>query len=144
MSNFREQTDVNRTDIMCLLQKIRENLVQTGNERINFDRVISDSDLKKLTGLGRCSFQNLLLYLTAVRDTPVRSRRTCLGIFLTKMKIGMSRKVLSTIFNISKDSIKRAISSVRRNLTQTFVPSNIGFHHITREEVTQDHTRPLA
>lgn len=31
MSNFREQTDVNRTDIMCLLQKIRENLVQTGN-----------------------------------------------------------------------------------------------------------------
>lgn len=96
MSNFREQTDVNRTDIMCLLQKIRENLVQTGNEKINFDRMISDSDLKKLTGLDRCSFQNLLLYLTAVRDTPVRSRRTCLGIFLTKNE---NRNVQKSVIN---------------------------------------------
>lgn len=97
-----------------------------------------------LTGLDQCSFQNLLSYLTAVRDTPVRSRRTCLGIFLSKMKTGMSNKALSTIFNISKDSIRKAISSLRRNLKQTFVPSNIGFHHNTREEVIQDHTRPLA
>lgn len=79
---------------MYLLQKIRENLVQKGNDRNNFDRMISDSNLKNLTGLDRCSFQNLLSYLTAVRDTPVRNRRTCLGIFLTKMKTRMSNKVL--------------------------------------------------
>ncbi|XP_062603051.1 uncharacterized protein LOC134264781 [Saccostrea cucullata] len=144
MNNFRKQTDVNRSDIMHLLQKIRENLVQTGNERINFDRSMSDSDVRNLTGLDKVSFQNLLSYLTVVRDTPVRSKRTCLGFFLTKMKTGMSNKLLSTIFNISKDSIRRAISSVRKNLRQTFVPSNIGFHHVTREQVIQDHTRPLA
>jgi hypothetical protein len=145
MNNFRQHTDVNRTDIMDLLQNARETLLQTSNEkRLNFDSITNDSDFKNLTGLDRASFENLLLYLTTVRDTSARSKRTCLGLFLTKMKTGMSNTVLSTLFNISKDSIRRAISSVRKNLKQTFVPSNIGFQHITREQVIEAHTRPLA
>lgn len=63
---------------------------------------------------------------------------------LTKLKTGLSNKVLSTLFNISKDSVRRTIKSVRKNLVQTFTPSNLGFQHVTREEVITNHTRPLA
>ena len=56
----------------------------------------------------------------------------------------MSNKLLSTIFNISKSSVRRAISAVRHSLMKNFVPDNLGFDHITRQDVISNHTRPLA
>ena len=60
------------------------------------------------------------------------------------MKSGMSNQFLSTLFNISKSSLRRAISSVRKALMNQFVPSHLGFSHTTQEEVIRNHTRPLA
>jgi hypothetical protein len=67
-----------------------------------------------------------------------------LAIYLCKMKSGMSKQFLSTLFNIWKSSLRRAISSVRKALMNQFVPSNLGCSHTTREEVIRNHTRPLA
>ena len=61
-----------------------------------------------------------------------------------KMKTGLSNGILSSIFNMSKASIRRAVTTVRRALMEEFVPQNIGFPHITREDVISRHTRPLA
>jgi hypothetical protein len=60
------------------------------------------------------------------------------------MKTGISTKVLSTVFGISKSSIKRAVASVREALANNFVPYYLGFSHISRDEVLENHTRPLA
>ncbi|XP_048741615.2 uncharacterized protein LOC125655389 [Ostrea edulis] len=40
--------------------------------------------------------------------------------------------------------IRRAVQSARKALMAEFVPRNLGFSHITREEIIQTHTRPLA
>ena len=40
--------------------------------------------------------------------------------------------------------IRRAVHSARKALMTNFVPSNLGFSHITREEIIHSHTRPLA
>lgn len=56
----------------------------------------------------------------------------------------MSNKILSTIFNISVSSIKKALSSARQTLSQNFTPHYIGFQHIDRETVITKHTRQLA
>jgi hypothetical protein len=60
------------------------------------------------------------------------------------MKTGISTKVLSTVFEISKSSIKRAVASVREALANNFVPHYLGFSHVSRDEVLEIHTRPLA
>ncbi|XP_048750412.2 uncharacterized protein LOC125662290 [Ostrea edulis] len=67
-----------------------------------------------------------------------------LGIFLLKMRSGMSNQLISTIFGISKSSIRRAVSTVISALMKNFVPQNIGLQHISRQEVIENHTRPLA
>lgn len=67
-----------------------------------------------------------------------------MGIYLTKLKTGLSNKILATLFQVSRDSIRRAIKSVRKNLLQTFTPHHIGFEHVTREDLIRNHTRPLA
>lgn len=40
--------------------------------------------------------------------------------------------------------IRRAVQSARKALMADFVPRNIRFPHITREEIIRTHTRPLA
>ena len=40
--------------------------------------------------------------------------------------------------------VRRAIVSIRTAMMSDFVPNNLGFKHITREGVTQNHTRQLA
>ncbi|CAC5410204.1 unnamed protein product [Mytilus coruscus] len=145
--NFNEQaleclSDCNRSDILDLLQKIRMLLLKNDDKRLNFDKDSSLSDAEYIRLIG--SFNDLATHLVSIRDTKVRSSRTCLGIFLTKMRSGMSNKLLATIFNVAKDSIRRAVATVRKNLMQTFVPKHLGFNHISREKLIENHTRPLA
>ena len=67
-----------------------------------------------------------------MRNTPSRSIKTSLGIFLLDMKSGLPNKTLTTILNISKSSLRRAILSVRKTLMSSIVPNYLGFEHTTR------------
>lgn len=80
-----------------------------------------------------------------VKPTPSRTVRTSLVIFLMKLRGGESNRILSTLFNISKSGIRRNIKAIRSALINgTFVSENLGFQHVTREQIIHQHTRPLA
>lgn len=133
---------------MLLLSQVQDIALRNSKRRIDFDAQndLSDSDIINRTGLSKTDFNDLILNIQKgnLRDSSLRSVRTCIGIFLTKLKSGMSNKLLSTIFNIGKDSIRRSVSPARKYLIDNFVPSNLGFQHVSREEVINTHTRPLA
>ena len=40
--------------------------------------------------------------------------------------------------------MSRILESANSALTQYFVPKYLGFHHVTREQVLEQHTRPLT
>jgi hypothetical protein len=138
---------LNRTSILDLIRKLRYVALHNEQSRIDCDSdtALSSSDYVNLTGISKENFDELHTYIKEhIRNTPARSTKTSLGIFLFKMKADISKKVISTIFNISRSSLARAISSVRQALMQTFVSQNLGLRHITREDVIRNHTRPLA
>ncbi|OWF49584.1 uncharacterized protein LOC110451517 isoform X2 [Mizuhopecten yessoensis] len=138
---------LNRSTLFELLHKLRTFAIQTEKSRIDFDsdEALTASDFINLTGITKANFTDLYTYIKdLVRNTPARSTKTSLGIYLFKMKSGISNKVLSTVFNITKSSIRRAVSSVRMALMQSFVPQNLGLSHISREQIIRNHTRPLA
>ncbi|VDI44871.1 Hypothetical predicted protein [Mytilus galloprovincialis] len=141
-------SDFNRSGLLELIDTIREHALKNKNARIDFDKSssLNDTDFRNLTGLTITDFEDLCSHIpnSAIRDTRVRSMRTCIGIFLTKLRSGMSNKILATLFNISKDSIRKAISSARDAVKQHFTPKYLGFDHVSRESVIQNHTRPLA
>ena len=120
---------INRTSILDLLRKLRYVTLRNEQSRIDFDSdtALSSSDYVNLTGISKENFDELHTYIKEhIRNTPARSTKTSLRIFLFKMKAGISNKVISTIFNISRSSLTRAISSVRQALMQTFVSQNLG------------------
>lgn len=144
----KDTSFVNRTTIMELVEQLREEALQRGSKRIDFDdpSSLSDRDYLTLTGLRKCDFDDLLLHVQSadVRPSKTRTVRTCLAIFLTKMKTAMDNNMLGVLFNMSKPQIRRAVSSIRQVLSNKFVPNHLGFKHITRDAVISEHTRPLA
>lgn len=136
-----EKSSSNRTSISKLLTHLRETSLKAQNG-INFDN-ISDKDCKNLTSLTKNQFEDLFSHVN-IKSTPIRTPKTTVGIFLTKLKCALSNKLLSTLFKISASSIRRAIQTVRQALMRSFVPLYLGFDSVTREEIINKHSRPLA
>lgn len=56
--NPRTTSDFNRTDILNLLNKVRETLLKSQSKRLNFDSSMSDPDIKNLTGIDNAAFND--------------------------------------------------------------------------------------
>lgn len=148
ISPSAETTTVNRSYISQLIRFLRTEVLKTEKTRLSFDNSshLIDSDYVDLLGIPKAAYDDLLKYVDGrVKSTPSRTVRTSLAIFLMKLRGGDSNKVLSTLFNISKSGIRRSIKVIRSALIDgNFVKENLGFQHITREEIIHQHTRPLA
>ena len=109
LSDLKSECSFNRTDILNLLEQIREIALKSQNKRIDFDldSFMSDADYRNLMGLSKLSFHDLCSHVSEIRNSKNRSLRTCIGIYLTKLRSGMSNRLLSTIFNIGMDAIKQ-------------------------------------
>ncbi|KAH3779575.1 hypothetical protein DPMN_157378 [Dreissena polymorpha] len=147
--NFKSMDDafVNKTTITELLDTVREFAIKSSVKRMSFENIeyYSDIDLQNMTGLNKEQFLDFHSMLKEhIRETPARSKSTTTGIFLFKMKTGISNSLLATLFGISKSSVRRAIAAVRTMLMQNFVQHYLGFQHISRENVIDTHTRTLA
>ncbi|XP_056001835.1 uncharacterized protein LOC125657084 [Ostrea edulis] len=142
-----EQAFINRTTILSLLQQMRFLCHQNEKSHLDFDdlQTLTDANYMALLGLNKDNFQTVCDSLKhQVKQTPSRSLRKSVAIFLCKLKTGLSNQILSILFRTSKSSLRRAAASVRKAMLTSFVPQSLGFAHITREEVINGHTRQLA
>ncbi|XP_061191748.1 uncharacterized protein LOC133199988 [Saccostrea echinata] len=138
---------VNRTTILSLLQQMRDLCHKQEKSYLDFDeaKTLTDTDYSSLLGLSKENFHTICDSVkTEVKPTPSRSLKKSVAIFLCKLKTGLSNQILSTLFQTSKSSLRRVISAVRKAMMISFVPHSLGFEHVTREEVINDHTRQLA
>ena len=78
-------------------------------------------------------------------SSTTRSVQSTLGYLLMKLKLGLSDSVLASMVGIeSKRQMNRIISNVRAALIRHFVPSYLGLAHMTRQDVIDKHTSPIA
>lgn len=106
---------------------------------------LTDTDYWYIVGLQQEQFEDLLKYVEGhIRMKGACGVRTALAVFLAKMRTGGSHELLGTIFGLPKHVISRCITRCRKVLMTTFVPSYLGFEHITRDEIRCQHTRPFA
>jgi len=114
------------------------------NSSLNFDD-LEERDYPFLTVLNKAQFDDFCNHLIQhIKTCPKRSPRTTIGLFLVKIFTGMSNKLLSTIFGLSKSSVRRAIETVRLLSMKAFVPLYLGLETLPRPCLIKDHTRPLA
>ncbi|XP_062572783.1 uncharacterized protein LOC134234752 [Saccostrea cucullata] len=139
-----DETYLNRTDVADLLQRMRQSMLLKA--RLDFENPLSlsDEDYYYFTGLSKNQFFEVLSSLTSLRNTSVRSKRTCLAILLVKLRTGLSNNLLAVLFSLKKSQIQRSIHAAKNALIQDYVPKNLGFQHIDHDTFAQQHTIPLA
>ena len=142
------QQELNSSDVHLLLNK-SQILLQNQNKRFNFDnlRDLSDDEYHLLTGLSKYDFNELvdIVSTSNIRNSSNRSIRTAIGIYLSKMHLGLSNRLLASMFLLSdKTNLSQIIDSARQALLTSFVPQNLGFGHITRDDVIHNHTTTIA
>jgi hypothetical protein len=130
-------------DVRALIQGV-EHYKHSG---LNFDdHSLTDTDYKRLTGITKADFDDVMQHIHLVhRGGPV-SPQTSLGLFLMKLRTGLSHTELSTVFRVHMKTVYRTVRSVREALMRKggFVELNLGVHSHSRDTLISDHTSQLA
>ena len=80
-----------------------------------------------------------------MKKCPRYSLRTKLGLFLTKLRTGLSSIFKKTLCGINRrSSISNIVKTVREALLKDFVPHYMSFDHVTRNEIIDKHTTIFA
>lgn len=104
---------------------------------LNFEHYenINANELHTWIGLTHLQFSDVLENVTSLNRH--RDKRTIMAAVLAKMRTGDSNARLASIFKMSESSFQRKLKIGLEALLSDFVPSRVGFDHITREEVVQ-------
>ena len=138
----------NSGQIEVLLQKFRN--LYNGRKRFNFDDPwdLSDDTCSALTSLSRDEFDQLVETVSSCSDARNSSQRsigTAIGIYLCKLRLGLSNRLLLIMFDLpDKRAVSRIINSARQALKVYFTPRNLGFGHVTRQCIIDRHTTTIS
>ena len=149
---------IKRDELITILIEMKEELKNKNckidelnkSPPLNFDAdesPMSGSNCYVLSGLTREQFNHLCSEISssALRDTDVRTGRIALACFLIKLRLALSHQALRTLFSAEdKRKMSRILDSASTAIKRYFVPKHLGFDHIERQKLIDNHTRPLA
>ncbi|CAF5204770.1 unnamed protein product, partial [Rotaria magnacalcarata] len=128
---------------------IRYQELSSSDKRFSFDdpRDLNDDEYCLLTSLSRDNFNDFVQIISSstIRPSCNRSIRSAVGIYLCKLRLDISNRILACMFQIAdKRTVSRIINSARQAIVKSFVPDNLGFGHVTRVDVIGRHTTTIA
>ncbi|CAF1519333.1 unnamed protein product, partial [Rotaria sordida] len=140
--------ELKSSDVQLLLNK-SQNLFENEKKRFNFDdpRALNDDEYPLLTSLSKDDFNELIeiISMSGIRNSSNRSKRTAIGIYLCKLRLGLSNRLLACMFQLQdKRTVSKIIDSARQAILKNFVPYNLGFGHVSRQDVIDQHTTTIA
>jgi hypothetical protein len=115
--------------------------------RVHMIIFFQHKEYQALTSLSKSQFDDLIgrLSESKIRNSSNRSIRTAIAILLCKLRLGLSNHLLAILFELSdKKTVSRILESARSALMAEFVPYNLGFSHISRREIIDQHTTNIA
>ena len=83
-------------------------------------------------------FNQLIATLPSIRSSSIRSIQVAVAVFLAKLLLGLSNRILATLFRLDNGVVSHVISQVRKALINDFVPYYLGLQHINRETAIVD------
>ena len=152
-ANYAPITSLVADDVINIIDELTSHVKESTlgsfmykQSSISFDNPFqySDHEYHILTGIYKSDFDTLCQHVE-MRNTDNRSISMAIGCLLVKLRLGLSNSVIATLVSIDdRRTIRHIIESARKALMKHFVPSYLGFHHVSRETFIKCHTRPLA
>ena len=152
-SNKRKSLNIHQRSLIFIKTGILAQAKASCGSKHFKDNVLKSEVVDELKPQNDCTYllaseaKELLIvlrYLCSLNHSGVRSVRTALAILLVKLHTALPSSILSTLFAIRKRTINTIIASVCRDFIRSFVPTFLGFNHITRQEIIDKHTTVFA
>ena len=90
-------------------------------------------------------FDNLVKTMSSMRNSHVRSVRVAVAVFLAKLRLALSNRVLAVLFHLDyKRVVSHIARQVRTALMEDFVPFHLGLQHINRQTAIEQHQTAIA
>lgn len=148
---FRGLQCLNR-QILLVGQQLKNHMealyrVSKCTKRLNDTNGYTEDEMISLTSLNKEQFEILFAYCDRVpHEGGFRYvQRRDLMAFLAKLRQGLSDEFLTLLFEYnSRAHMSLNIATVRQSLMLRFVPENIGFGAITREQYIRDHVTEFS
>ncbi len=137
----RETVRLTKSEIAEWIKWLTDNKV-TNTSVIDFDSDKTPEEAyMELLGLTKDHFGELFEYVReGLHSSSNRSPRNALAIFLAKMRLGVSQRVLARLFGVKDQStISHTFNRVTQLLANNFVPKHLGFLHLSRDEIMRAH-----
>ncbi|CAF4595829.1 unnamed protein product, partial [Rotaria socialis] len=155
MNMIRQDELIKSLDDLKTVYNRLKSMVHDANQRptIDFNEYdrFTDHEYFILTGIKKNDFINLCSMVppNSLRNTQLRSSYQAISgdrLFACQtIRLGLSNSVLSLLFSLADvKAVSRVLDSARTSLMEHFVPRYLGFQHISRQDVIDKHTRPLA
>ncbi|XP_011263507.2 uncharacterized protein LOC105255738 [Camponotus floridanus] len=133
--------------LQIILQELRR--ANQNSCSYNDENSFTDEEFKSITPISQNQFRELYTFCDPVSRIDGKGYRYIskrdLLLFLCKLRQGLSDEFLKVIFHYpSRQTVSLTIQTVRRSLMQRFVPQNIGFQAITRNEFIERHVTDFA
>ncbi|KAM0727894.1 hypothetical protein ACS0PU_005363 [Formica fusca] len=132
-------------ELQIFLQSLRDVALNKCNYENEND--FTDEEFASIAPITKEQFRELYTYCEPVpqaRGVRNISKKDLL-MFLCKLRQGLSDEFLKVLFQYSsRQAVGLAIANVRQSLLYRFVPANIGFQAITREQYIVDHVTSFA
>jgi len=111
--------------------------------RIDFNsNDLSEDEYKLLTGISKNNFEDLYGILSGkMRSSHNRHPRNALGMLLMTLRLDLTQRFLAFLFKTQQQVVSESIKAVSKILEDEFVPVNLGFSHMSREEAIRKHSR---
>lgn len=103
---------------------------------------VPENKFETLLGVTKPAFNELCSYMSPeMRNTSERSIPNAVAMMLMLLRTGCTQELLAYCFETEQRVVSDAINAVSTLLDKKFVPENLGIHHVTLEEVTENHGR---
>lgn len=126
--------------LQVFLQALRN--VANNKNHYEDENSFTEDEFKAIAPITKQQFQELYTYCDPIsQEHGIRNvTKKDLLTFLCKLRQGLSDEFLKVLFQYSsRQGVSLAISKVWQSLLKRFVPANIGFQAITREEYIMRH-----
>ncbi|CAF4152557.1 unnamed protein product, partial [Rotaria magnacalcarata] len=78
--------------------------------------------------------------MSSMRNSHVRSVRVTVAVFLAKLRLALSNRVLAALFHLDNERVvSHIVRQVRTALMKDFVPFHLGLQHINRQTAIEQY-----
>lgn len=142
-STIRNYAELTREEIRDWVTRFASS---SEGRRIDVDtQALTEEDYKLLFGVKKTTFIILFKSICKrLRGSNHRSPRNALAMFLCKLRLGLSQRMLGFLFGLPQRRVSKTLKRVSYLLEKEFAEKHLGFSHKTREQFIEENDAEFA